>query len=1056
MESVINLQGRQIKVEHPDKPKEFVIKEISTENQMYSLKKFKFIDKIKTFIDVGSSVGFSSIWAHEVLKVDEIISFEASKEIEKYYNKNTSYFKEKIIHFNNAVDIKNDEVIDFYYSSEHSDSSTTNESMVTGKHNTFYKVETICLAQKIFELTKNRDKDSIMMKIDIEGAEKKLFRDPYFLEALSKKIGYLLITLHGDLEEQIDELNLLHSYFSDDRIAYEIQSSSENKKNGVQNYIKPLGIANKINSFYGKFLSQKKLIVILTTHNQRIDVIKDNSIQSINEYYEYIDELIVVSSNEIKNLGLKKKFKQIILPNSTKNQKLLEASKYIENTFSRNDFVLVLDSDDKLVNLKEFISKINSNDFANSDLLIADHLYYRDEKITVRHFDPIIKSWGWRDKFPYYGNHSMIVRSSIFVESYKDLDRVDWQRGEDGFRMLQYFSKAQCIRTVNEPFIQYNRLDGVEHASKELIVKNSELGRQINTKFESLYELVKTKKINFWHPSQWNWLEISIEKYNDVLEEKTNKKILNLLETQRNGNLFRFYLTIYDPEIEDLRRWASYNLNEKLIILNDNPDLSLAKREFINTNFRKTTFIDSYKNKKRLDLVLEFSTSCWYIFDHIFKIIDPDDSLISNQIEEYIKKIEKFNHNNWLILEEGNKVFEEDAQISSFSSEYILHNIAKKNFRFKDTFATFQMIHSTKGLKYILENFTLPKEIQFHDDRLMAILYINKESLIAKFGRSIYLQYHHKGQTSGGHSEKEKEDLIKIFNFSLENNLKIHMPDNSFWQEILKESGIKHSNKNIIFKSEYIVSKDEFILKKFEPVAEFCEGKEKVFLYLDGFPINEKRTMNEFDEKYPSYVFSNYLSRNNNYVYLNKWKAFSIKKNKIKSIDLKRMVNELGKTLDYLNREHGKKITIISSSHSAYIVANLKKESFERIESIVFLAPTFNTTNSAIKFRATSKGSTLNKMWKNQKFNKRIYKKIFNQYSNEIIFEDIKINNISLIWGENEREKVKLYNEKIVRDNNFKNFVIPDVSFFAIKDIVVDEKKIKDVIDFISVNDKNN
>lgn len=236
------------KIFFPDKSTFYGLKEITEDNQIYDLSNFFWKRNDIIFIDIGSNVGLSTIWAKENFGIGTpIISYEPSRTILNYYEINTK--KYNYIELNNKAVSNKVEILDFYYS-ESNGSSTTSISMLNSKHKLEDKIE----SQSIYEIIENARKNNsnkIFLKIDIEGGEDKFLSDIKFLEELNK-VSYFMFELHGLVSKQLRQLKLISKYIDERRISFDFQFNFPARKFGIKNYRKIFG--TKIN---WKFLEEQ-------------------------------------------------------------------------------------------------------------------------------------------------------------------------------------------------------------------------------------------------------------------------------------------------------------------------------------------------------------------------------------------------------------------------------------------------------------------------------------------------------------------------------------------------------------------------------------------------------------------------------------------------------------------------------------------------------------------------------------------------------------------------------------------------------------------------------
>lgn len=552
-----------------------------------------------------------------------------------------------------------------------------------------------------------------------------------------------------------------------------------------------------------------KIDIILTIQDQNQKLINETSLKSIFKYIEKLNSVIIINLN--KDLVIDDSNEKVTLIQTDKNTKLekLDEAKKILSKKKENTHIIVLDADDELINLDEFFALDVSD-----DLILTPHIYFKEGiGMNFRSFSFEKKNWGDNTLFPYYGNQSMIVSKAIFCESMNDIESKLWQRGEDGFRMIQYFSKATKIKVFNVPFTKFNRFDNVKHTS---LISNDEFDEMaiegINNKFDEFARLVNENKINLWHFSQWNWFEISYKKYESLLNKDVKDKVSKCKINKLNNSL-KLVLTIFKPLDEELEEWASYNLGRDLIILNDNPNLPVKTRDKISDLFPNSQFLETGVNNKRFRLISIFTRSIYEKFDFVFKIVDPDDFIYLDgykKMNEFISK--GLFPKEDLVLHKGTKIMESKKDVKSLSKEELVKISTDPNFRM--TFATFQTTHKSNILRECFEKLK-DKEFttQFQDDRLITFLYLSNGAKVSKVDIPLYIQFHKNGETKNTFTSrlKQKRAFREVYQFALKNMDIIACPTKKGKEgKIIKKLNIHSKVKCVSDVSELVAKTIEY------------------------------------------------------------------------------------------------------------------------------------------------------------------------------------------------------------------------------------------------------
>lgn len=253
------------------------------------------------------------------------------------------------------------------------------------------------------------------------------------------------------------------------------------------------------------------------------DEILAGTFSTVKNNLDRIKKIIIINENNdsIIDEFVKNNFEDVTfimekISKSTKMQKLQLSKKFIED----DEMVIVLDADDNLIRIPEIKE--------NTDLFLTN--IYRETKSGMKKlikFDRKNINWTF-NKFPYFGNHNIIVKGFIFKNVCNLFMNSNFQRNEDACRTMLYISFSENVyfsRKKNDIFIYRRFHKGHQHTSRvnspnlkmwmeNLLVQlsNFEINyKEVNpilfkSQISSLNEMISTVKKN----------EIDIEK--DVME----------------------------------------------------------------------------------------------------------------------------------------------------------------------------------------------------------------------------------------------------------------------------------------------------------------------------------------------------------------------------------------------------------------------------------------------------------------------------------------------------------------------------------------------------------
>ncbi len=230
----------KLKIIYPDKTSLYGLGEITQKDQIYDLQyTSKEKMKISKVLDIGANIGLTAIWAKSNFPNSKICSIEPGRELIPFLTSNTLSFTNDIKIKNKAVVLNGPKEIKYFFSDEHSGSSTTNEEMVLEKHTNSYLVKTVSIIKEIKKFFRHSNKENNLMKIDIEGGEDEFILNEKFLKVLSKYVGWFMIEFHGDPYKQFDQLLIIMKYIKLSNISFEIQFTGDYKKQNLKNIKKP-------------------------------------------------------------------------------------------------------------------------------------------------------------------------------------------------------------------------------------------------------------------------------------------------------------------------------------------------------------------------------------------------------------------------------------------------------------------------------------------------------------------------------------------------------------------------------------------------------------------------------------------------------------------------------------------------------------------------------------------------------------------------------------------------------------------------------------------------
>lgn len=541
----------------------------------------------------------------------------------------------------------------------------------------------------------------------------------------------------------------------------------------------------------------KAFDLIITNHNTPYNVLTDNSISSIKRWNLYFNQMVFVSNENIEQFPNYENLSLIVSNARSKLDKIKEGLNFLNKS---DNFVIILDSDDQLTNIDRLVKETLST---SDDILLFNQNYLSNNYFFERRVDYRMKDWTNIKSFPYFGNQTLITKKTIISESINDMNDTDWQRGEDGFRMTQYFSKSDKITYFDFPFTNLNRQKQFETSSSISLEQDNYLKDGIFKKFEELRRLLTLGKIEFWHLSQYKWIEFEMMQYSYLIPEDLISEIKRLINIKTK---FKLLLTIFSPKEHELSRWDAYDLGKDLIILDDS-GLSNSLQK-VSKRFNFSQLLTFNENLKRFNLVKAFVDSWPEFVDIKFHIIDPDDyiELTNFDIFKNIVETKLFNQN--LILHKASKIYDKSIltcnNYGNFRSfeEFLLSK--GKPSRTNLTYETCESVHSTRFLKTVFSKYTgFPSNLQFQDDKFFTFLYLSNKPITTYLDKTFYIQIHENGQTGNLNNFKFiLEDTNKIYDFALRNDLTFTYTENSgtlkkyLNSDILKEVRTKNYVKN--------------------------------------------------------------------------------------------------------------------------------------------------------------------------------------------------------------------------------------------------------------------
>lgn len=268
-------------------------------------------------------------------------------------------------------------------------------------------------------------------------------------------------------------------------------------------------------------MNKLKIIVPLYTIGKKHLIL---TLDSINKNKKFIDEIIFVldkSSEKYKTLieeyiDIKLKIFSTSLERTTKLEKLSLTTKEVDD----NDYIIVLDSDDHLIDLS-FIIDIIPRKF---DLIFSPYIHSQLEKdneiengsfllkfgINLQWERDNKENWIPRTYFPYFGNHSSVVKGSLFKKVDSLTINKAFQRHEDIYRTIYYIDMSESVFYQGSiPFIQRNIFKNHHHTLRD--EKQAQVHEWVNILSQ-------------------NMLDIGLVDVNDPWDIETKSQISALIE----------------------------------------------------------------------------------------------------------------------------------------------------------------------------------------------------------------------------------------------------------------------------------------------------------------------------------------------------------------------------------------------------------------------------------------------------------------------------------------------------------------------------------------------
>ncbi len=284
----------------------------------------------------------------------------------------------------------------------------------------------------------------------------------------------------------------------------------------VQNRDADIKIFNLIKS-----ILFNKLVVVVPM-GEIDDLIFKETLNHINKNRDHIKKVILLTEKDNQNYDeLGGLFEVVKVKKTTKPSKLIISNEYIED----DDWVIVLDADDQLRRLRRLSAEIK-NKIKDSEVdLLVTNIFRKDEyKIKFRVFDK--KSHDWRvGKFPYFGNHSIIVKGNLYKETNELISGRIFQKHEDVVRSLIYLSNAHKVKFLkHKEFVPIARYFWNNHPHASKLTDSKKIASYMSNLIKILSEIdLKYNSKGYLKKSQKSSL-IEIEK---TIDRLVSKKLLS-------------------------------------------------------------------------------------------------------------------------------------------------------------------------------------------------------------------------------------------------------------------------------------------------------------------------------------------------------------------------------------------------------------------------------------------------------------------------------------------------------------------------------------------------
>ena len=211
-----------------DSYNQIIIKEVFC-NDLYNIEKYIDINNKYTFIDIGCNRGYTTLFYAKKYYCNKIYSFEIVNNIFKYALKNIELnedIKNKVLLYNFGISNYDGKVKVAYCPFHDSVSSINSDAidyLVNNESVEYVESEVRDFSKILGDIIKDNPKENIVIKIDTEGSEYKIFESLFNNEILFKQIKLFIGEFHfgtNGIDKKLEDLGFISYITGRDFIFY--------------------------------------------------------------------------------------------------------------------------------------------------------------------------------------------------------------------------------------------------------------------------------------------------------------------------------------------------------------------------------------------------------------------------------------------------------------------------------------------------------------------------------------------------------------------------------------------------------------------------------------------------------------------------------------------------------------------------------------------------------------------------------------------------------------------------------------------------------------------